>query len=122
MTHTQRIEELDIPACNDTDRLVSLDLGVIDKDDTITAAVEDEIFTGPVAGIDTYGETVDVECVIQFNMNYKHRIDGPDWEPWKGFLIEEPAGIYRLNVVLYNGEASRTRNCTGPSDITITRD
>lgn len=120
MPPSQRIEDIEIPACNDPDRLVEYDIGEITPDHTIAATVDDETFTGPVARIDTYGGTTDVERVIQFNISYKHYIDGPDWEPWKAYLVEEPAGIYRLNVVLYNGEASRTRNCTAPSDITIT--
>lgn len=120
MGQSQRIEDIGIPACNDTDRLVNRDIGTLDADaHEITATVDGETFDGPVTRIDTYGDTTDVERVIQFNISYKHYIDGPDWKPWKAYLIEEPAGIYRLNVVYYNEDASRTRNCTGPSEIEI---
>lgn len=121
MAQTQRIGNIDIPACNDTSRLTSLDLPELIEDHQLIATVDGETFSGPVVRIDTYGDTVDVERVVQFNMNYKHRIDGPDWEPWKAYLIEEPVGIYRLNMVYYNGDASRTRNCTAPSEINISR-
>lgn len=119
MPPSQRIEDIEILPCNDPDRLVEYDIGEITKDHTITTGVDGETFSGPVTRIDSYGDTTDVERVVQFNMSYKHYIDGPDWEPWKAYLVEEPAGIYRLNVVFYNGEASRTRNCTGPSEITV---
>lgn len=120
MTQPQRIEGVDIPACNDTDRLVTLDIGTLDTDaHEITATVDGETFSGPVVRIDTYGDTTDVERVVQFNISYKHYIDGPDWELWKAYLVEEPVEIYRLNIVYYNGDASRTRNCTGPSEIEI---
>lgn len=101
------------------DRRIRLDLGPIAKDDGITATMADETFSGPVTRIDTYGDTVDVERVVQFNMSYKHKIDGPDWEPWRAYLVEEPAGIYRLNILLHNGDVSRSRNLDAPDEIVV---
>lgn len=120
MAQTQRLEDIDIPACNDTDRLVALNIPELTEDHEITATVDGEMFNGPVIRIDTYSSAVDVERVVQFNISYKHYIDGPEWEPWKAYLVEEPAGIYRLNIVYFNGDASRTRNCTAP-EIDVSR-
>ncbi|RRJ28970.1 hypothetical protein [Halocatena pleomorpha] len=64
-------------------------------------------------------DTVAVERVVQFNMTFKHRIDGPEWEPWKAYLIEEPEGRYRLNVVESEGDVSRTINHPAPSEIVV---
>lgn len=111
------IEEVD--SQTNTDRLVAIDVGTVDKDDTITVTVDGETFTGPVTRIDTYGPTTDVERVVQFNMNFKHHIDGPEWVPWKAYLIEEPAGRYRLNVVESEGNVSRTINQPAFDEIVV---
>ncbi|WP_248910053.1 hypothetical protein [Halocatena marina] len=102
-----------------SDRTVYQDIPTLTDGHEITIVVSDETFTGPVGRVDTYGDSVAVERVVQFNMNYKHRIDGPSWTPWKAYLIEEPAECYRINVVLYNGQASRTRTLDAPDEIHI---
>lgn len=103
------------------DRTVETDIDELTDDYEITVWAEGEAFSGSVARIDTYSDSTDVERVIQFNMNYKHYIDGPDWEPWKAYLVEEPAGVYRVNLVLYNGDASTSRNLDAPDEISISR-
>lgn len=102
------------------DRTIETDIGELTDDHEITVRVGEETFTGPVTRIDTYGDSTDVERVVQFNISYKHRING-GWEPWKVYLVEEPAGVYRANLVLYNGEESnsRTRNLDAPDEIEI---
>lgn len=104
-------------------RTIERDIGELTEDYKITVTVGDETFAGPVTRIDTYSDAVDVERVVQFNMSYKHRINGPDWEPWKAYLVEEPAGIYRANLILYNGEESksRSRNLDAPDEIVVDR-
>lgn len=99
------------------DRTVQRDIPELTDDHEITVAVDGETFQGPVVRVDTYGDTTDVERVVQFNMTYKHHIDGPDWEPWKAYLVEEQAGYYRVNVVLFDGDKSRTRNLDTPVKI-----
>lgn len=103
------------------DRTIRHDMPEIADDDRISITVKGETFTGPITRIDTYGETTDVERVVQFNTSFKYRIDGPDWEPWKVYLIEEPAGVYRVNLVLYNGEISRSRTLDQPDEINVAR-
>lgn len=102
------------------DRTIQKDIAGLD-DHEITITVGDETFSGPVTRIDTYGDSTDVERVVQFNMSFKHQIDGSDWTPWKVYLVEEPAGYYRANFVLYNGDKSRSRNLDAPDEIDVTR-
>lgn len=102
------------------DRTVQRDNPELTDDHEITVRAEGETFSGPVSRVDTYSDSVDVERVVRFNMSFKHHIDGPDWEPWKGYLIEEPADTYRVNVVLFNSDKSRTRNLDQPDEIEIT--
>lgn len=101
------------------DRTVNRDISMLTDNHEIEIVVSDETFTGLVTRVDTYGNSVAVERVVQFNMNYKHHIDGPGWTPWKAYLIEEPAERYRINVILYNGQASRTRTLDAPDEIDI---
>lgn len=101
------------------DRTIETDIEELTESHEITVQTEGETFSGPVTRIDTYGDTTDVERVVQFNMNYKHKINGPDWEEWKAYLVEEPAGVYRANLMYYNGTASRSRNLDAPDDISI---
>lgn len=105
------------------DRTIEMDIGELTDDHEITVRVGDETFTGPVTRIDTYGESTDVERVVQYNISYKHKINGPGWEPWKAYLTEEPAGYYRVNLVLYNGAESKSRSRTldQPDEIEIVR-
>lgn len=104
-----------------TDRTIQRDLPEMTDDDEITLSVGDETFIGRVRRIETYGKTTDVERVVQFNMNFKHQIDGPDWAPWKAYLVEEPAGVYRANLVLSDGSTSRSRNLAQPDEIDVAR-
>ncbi len=101
------------------DRTIETDIPVLTDDHEITLTVGDETFNGPVVRIDTYSDAVDVERVVQFNVSYKHRIGGPDWEPWKVYLIEEPRGFYRATLVLFNGDKSLTRNLDPPDEIAV---
>jgi hypothetical protein len=103
------------------DRIIRQDIPELSDNYEITARAEGETFAGSVTRIDTYGDTTDVERVVQFNMSFKHHIDGPDWVPWKAYLVEEPTGCYRINVILYNGSRSRTRNLDAPDDIDVTQ-
>lgn len=101
-------------------RVVQRDIPELTEEHELAVTVGNETFSGPVVRIDIYGDSTDVERVVQFNMSYKHYIDGPGWEPWKAYLVEEPAGSYRVNVVLFNGDKSRTRNLDAPDKIDIT--
>lgn len=103
------------------DRIIRQDIPNLTDNHEITVRVGEETYTGSVTRIDTYSDSADVERAVQFNMSFKHRIDGPDWELWKAYLIEEPAGCYRVNVVLYDGGKSRTRNLAQPDEIDISR-
>lgn len=129
--HVLRLSRVFIPAVvitnmaqatqvND-DRSVRLDLPELTDNHEIMLRVGDETWSGPVTRIDTYGDTTDVERVVQFNPSFKHQIPGPDWEPWKVYLVEEPAGVYRANLVLFNGEISRSRNLDQPDEIDVAR-
>lgn len=113
--------ERSLPSQVNPDRAVSVDLGDINKDNAITVSVSDETFSGPVTRIDSYSDGVDVERVIQFNISFKQYLDGPEWEPWKVYLVKEPAGVYRANLMLYDGEKSRTRNLDAPDEIVVDR-
>jgi hypothetical protein len=57
--------------------------------------------------------------VVQFNPTVKQQIDGPDWTPWKVYLVEEPAGVYRTNLVLSDGSKSRSRTLDQPDEIDV---
>lgn len=111
--------ERSLPSQVNQDRAVSVDLGAINEDNEITVSVGDETFSGRVTRIDTYSDAVDVERVIQFNISFKQYLDEPEWEPWKAYLVEEPAEIYRVNVVLSDGSKSRTRNLDAPNEIVV---
>lgn len=114
MTHTTDGNRIPI------DRTVQRAIPKLTEEHEITVRAEGETFSGPVVRIDAYSDSVDVNRVVQFNITYKHHIDGTDWEPWKVYLIEEPADCYRVNVVLYNGDKSRTHNLDQPDEIEIT--
>lgn len=101
------------------DRTIETDIGELTDGHEITLTVGRETFSGPVTRIDPYSDAVDVERVVQFNPSFKHRISGPDWVPWKAYLIEEPTGFYRANLVLFNGDKSRTRNLDAPDEIVV---
>jgi hypothetical protein len=100
-------------------RTALFDVPTVSDGQTITVAAGGNTFSGEITRVDEYGDTTDVERVVQFNMNFKHQIGGPDWEPWKAYLIEEPADEYRLNVVESDGNVSRTDNMDAPTDISV---
>jgi hypothetical protein len=104
-----------------TGRTTSLDVTQIDDSHDISVSVDTDTYTGTVTRVDTYGETTDVERVINYTITFKHNIDGPDWEEWKAYLVEEPAGEYRLNVVYSEGNYSRTENKDAPTDVVVSR-
>ena len=91
---------------------------VADRDE-ITVTVDEESFEGVVTRIDTYGETTDVERVINYTIRFKHRIAGDSYVPWKAYLIEEPTDEYRLNVVESDGSRSRTISHSTPTEVSV---
>ena len=101
------------------DRTIKRDIPELTDNHELTLTVGEETFSGPVTRIDTYGDSTAVERVVQFNTSFKHQLDGPEWEPWKVYLVEEPAGYYRANLVLFNGEKSRSRNLDAPEEIDV---
>lgn len=80
-------------------------------DDTVTVLVNDETHTGWVTNVDKYGETTAVERVVSIRYTFKHEVEGEEgWVPWKGYLIEEPAGEFRFNLLKTDGQGIRTKN------------
>jgi archaellum component FlaF (FlaF/FlaG flagellin family) len=107
---------MDMP---DESRTVSFDVPAVSDTQTITVAANGDTFSGEVTRIDTYSETTTVERVINYTITFKHHMEGDEWVPWKAYLIEEPAGIYRLNVVESDGSRSRTHNFDTLTDVTV---
>jgi hypothetical protein len=91
----------------------------VDDSHEIAVSANRETFTGTVTRVDMYGETTDVERVINYTITFKHQIDGDAWVPWKAYLVEEPAGAYRLNVVESDGHRSRTINHGRPTAVSV---
>lgn len=114
-----KLDELDIPAVNDPDRLAELDVPLIEIGDTIVVKVDGRTFEEEVSRVDTYSSDVVPERVIEFTVNSKLEIDGPDWEEWRGSIVEEPEGIYRCGMLYSNGSGSRKEAFTGLESIEV---
>jgi hypothetical protein len=103
----------------DESRTTSFDVPSVSGGETITVTAGGKTFSGEITRVDTYGETTAVERVISYTITFKHQIAGDQWEPWKAYLIEEPAGEYHLNVVESDGSVSRTDNMDAPTDVSV---
>lgn len=102
-----------------SDRTATLTVPAMSDSHDISVSVGDDTFSGTVTRIDLYGESTDVERVINYTITFKHHIDGETFEPWKAYLIEEPAGQYRLNVLYSDGSRSQTRNMDIPTSVSV---
>ena len=84
----------------------------LDVGDVITLTIGSDSgetsISGSVKAIDTYTDKVEPERVVHISIRLKLDIDGGEWEAWKAYLIEEPAGEYRVNVMQSDGSGSRT--------------
>lgn len=101
---------------SDESEPVPLSVPPLEPGDELRVTAGGDTFGGQVARVDTY-DSSDVERVVEFIMRSKPQINGPDWVPWKGYLVEEPAGEYRANIVLSDGERSTSRTLPALSSI-----
>lgn len=92
---------------------------VNDRDEITVTVTANDTFGGTITRVDEYGETTDVERVINYTITFKHQIVGDEWVPWKAYLIEEPSDEYRLNVIESDGSVSRTKNYGRPATVSV---
>lgn len=120
MAETQRLEDFDIPAVNDTSRISRLDVPAVESNDKIVAVAEGARYRGSVTRVDRYGETTDVERVVEFRLSDGHQPE-EGWELWKAYVVEEPAGIYRVTALenQLDGPGKRSIHLDAPSEIVV---
>jgi hypothetical protein len=103
----------------DESRTAPFDVPSVSGDEAVTVTAGRQTFSGEITRVDEYGETTAVERVISYTITFKHQITGEQWEPWKAYLIEEPVGEYRLNVIESDGSVSRTDNMDAPTEVAV---
>lgn len=103
----------------DDSRTAAFDIPSLSGGEMMSVSAGGEAFTGEITRVDTYGEKCEVERVISYTITFKHAIAGGEFEPWKAYLIEEPAGEYRLNVMESDGSVSRTENRDAPTSLEV---